>query len=103
MTLEEIQIEGDRARLKEVIENLASNALRHGSQGGKIQVRLERQGSQACLSVYNDGPAVPAEDLPHLFEPFYREISPGAGTAAGQGWALPSLGRQCWPTAGSAS
>lgn len=72
MTLEEIQIEGDRARLKEVIENLASNALRHGSQGGKIQVRLERQGSQACLGVYNDGPAVPTEDLPHLFEPFYR-------------------------------
>lgn len=72
MELEEIQVEGDRVRLKEAIENLASNALRHCTQGGQIQVRLERHESQANLSVYNDGPAVPAEDLPHLFEPFYR-------------------------------
>lgn len=72
MTLEEIQTEGDRARLKEVVENLASNALRHCSQGGQIQVRLEQHESQASLSVYNDGSAVPTEDLPHLFEPFYR-------------------------------
>ena len=72
LELEEIQIEGDRARLKEAIENLSSNALRHCTQGGQIQVRLERHESQANLSVYNDGPAVPAEDLPHLFEPFYR-------------------------------
>lgn len=72
LELEEIQIEGDRVRLKEAIENLASNALRHCTQGGQIQVQLERHESQANLSVYNDGPAVPAEDLPHLFEPFYR-------------------------------
>lgn len=72
MELEEIQVEGDRVRLKEAIENLASNTLRHCTQGGQIQVRLERHESQANLSVYNDGPAVLAEDLPHLFEPFYR-------------------------------
>lgn len=72
LELEEIQIEGDRARLKEAIENLASNALRHCTQGDQIQVRLEQHKSQASLSVYNDGPAVTVEDLPHLFEPFYR-------------------------------
>lgn len=72
MELEEIQVEGDRVRLKEAIENLASNTLRHCTQGGQIQVRLERHESQANLSVYNDGPAVLAEDLPHLFESFYR-------------------------------
>ena len=72
LKLEEIQIEGDQARLKEAVENLASNALRHCAQGGRIQVCLERHGSTASLRVYNDGPAVPAEDLPHLFEPFYR-------------------------------
>lgn len=59
LDLEEIQIEGDRARLKEAIENLVSNALRHCTQGGQIQVRLERNGSQAGLSVYNDGPRRP--------------------------------------------
>lgn len=72
LELQEIQIGGDRMRLKEAIENLASNALRHCTRGGRIQVRLERHGAQVSLSVYNDGPAVPAEDLPHLFEPFYR-------------------------------
>lgn len=88
MELEEIQTEGDRARLKEAVENLASNALRHGSQGGKIQVRLERQGSQVCLSVYNDGPAVPAEDLSHLFEPFYRGDKSRGRDSGGTGLGL---------------
>lgn len=88
LELEEIRTEGDRARLKEAVENLASNALRHGSQGGKIQVRLERQGSQACLSVYNDGSAVPAEDLPHLFEPFYRGDKSRGRDSGGTGLGL---------------
>ena len=88
LELEEIRTEGDRARLKEAVENLASNALRHCAQGGKIQVRLERQGSQACLSVYNDGSAVPAEDLPHLFEPFYRGDKSRGRDSGGTGLGL---------------
>ena len=88
LELEEIQIEGDRARLKEAIENLASNALRHCTQGGQIQVRLERHESQANLSVYNDGPAVSAEDLPHLFEPFYRGDKSRGRDSGGTGLGL---------------
>ena len=72
LELEEIRVEGDRKRLREAVENLASNALRHCARGGRIRVGLERDGSGILLSVYNDGPAIPAEDLPHLFEPFYR-------------------------------
>ncbi len=75
-------------RLKEAIENLASNALRHCTLGGRIQVRLERHGAQVSLSVYNDGPAVPAEDLPHLFEPFYRGDKSRGRDSGGTGLGL---------------
>lgn len=90
LTLElvEIRIEGDQARLKEAVENLASNALRHCAQGGRIQVRLECYESQASLSVYNDGPAVQAEDLPHLFEPFYRGDKARSRDSGGTGLGL---------------
>ena len=72
LELEEICLEGDRERLKEAAGNLASNALRHCPGGGTIRVSLTREDGSACLSVDNDGPAVPAEELPRLFEPFYR-------------------------------
>ena len=88
LKLEEIQIEGDRARLKEAIENLASNALRHCDTGKAIRVSLERKGGEACLSVYNDGPAIPAEDLPHLFEPFYRGDKSRGRDSGGTGLGL---------------
>lgn len=88
MELEEIQAEGDRARLKEAIENLASNALRHCTRCGRIRVRLERETRWACLYVDNDGPAVPAEDLPHLFEPFYRGDKSRGRDSGGTGLGL---------------
>ena len=65
-------ISGDRDKLREAVENLASNALRHCTPGGQIQVRLTRENGEIRLSVCNDGPAIAPEDLAHLFEPFYR-------------------------------
>lgn len=88
MELEELQAEGDRARLKEAIENLASNALRHCTRRGRIRVRLEREARWACLYIDNDGPAVPAEDLPHLFEPFYRGDKSRGRDSGGTGLGL---------------
>lgn len=88
MALEEIQMEGDRARLKEAIENLASNALRHCDKGGTIRVSLGWENGRVCLSVYNDGPAVPEEDLAHLFEPFYRGDKSRGRDSGGTGLGL---------------
>lgn len=90
LTLElmKVRTQGDQARLKEAVENLASNALQHCTQGGRIQVRLECCESQASLSVYNDGPAVQAEDLPHLFEPFYRGDKARSRDSGGTGLGL---------------
>ena len=72
LELEEIQIEGDREPLKQAVGNLAFNALRYCEEGKQIRVSLMRMGEMACLSVYNNGPTISEEDLPHLFEPFYR-------------------------------
>ena len=72
LDLEALQLEGDRERLREAAGNLASNALRHCTPGGTIRVTLKREGSRAVLTVYNDGAPIPEDDLPHLFQPFYR-------------------------------
>ena len=72
LDLEALQLEGDRERLREAAGNLASNALRHCTPGGTIRVTLKREGSRAVLTVYNDGEPIPEDDLPHLFQPFYR-------------------------------
>ena len=88
LELEEICLEGDRERLKETVGNLASNALRHCPVGGTIRVSLARAGGRACLSVDNDGPTVPAEDLPHLFQPFYRGDKSRSRDRGGTGLGL---------------
>lgn len=88
LELEELQTEGDRERLREAADNLASNALRHCPRGGRIRVCLEREQHWACLRVDNDGSAIPAEDLPHLFEPFYRGDKSRSRSSGGTGLGL---------------
>lgn len=83
LDLEEVWLEGDRERLGEAVGNLASNALRHCPPGKSIQVTLARQGDRACLTVYNDGPPIPQEDLPRLFDPFYRGGGPSRSRESG--------------------
>jgi signal transduction histidine kinase len=75
--------EGDPERLRQVVVNLLSNALRHTPAGGRIQVRTALEGDDALLEVLDTGPGLAPEDLPHVFERFYRgqgaEESPGSG------------------------
>ena len=88
LALEEVRLEGDRARLREAAGNLASNALRHCPPGGRIQVVLEAAEGQARLTVCNDGPPIPEEDLPRLFEPFYRGDKSRSRESGGTGLGL---------------
>ena len=57
---------------------LIENALRHTSPGTTIEVTVARAGQWAELRVADDGPGVPEDDLPRLFERFYRGGSPAA-------------------------
>ena len=88
LELEEVSLTGDRARLGEAVENLLSNALRHAVPGRVIQVKLERLDRRARLTVYNDGPNIPPEELPRLWEPFYRADPSRSRDSGGTGLGL---------------
>lgn len=88
LELEDYMVEGDRERLREVTENLASNALRHCTPGGRICVTLKAEEAGVRLTVQNDGPPISPEDLPHLFEPFYRGDRSRSRESGGTGLGL---------------
>jgi signal transduction histidine kinase len=62
----------DPDRLGQVIGNLVGNALRHTPDGGHIELAAALTGAGVVLSVTDDGPGIPNDDLPHIFERFYR-------------------------------
>ncbi len=65
-------VEGDRARLKQVIVNLLDNAIKYTPAGGKVQVRTFTHYGEAILEVSDNGIGIPRESLPHIFDRFYR-------------------------------
>ncbi|QRN97248.1 PAS domain S-box protein [Archangium violaceum] len=79
----DIRLEGDGScegwwdgtRMRQVLSNLLSNALRHARAGTPVVVRASGKGGEASLAVSNEGEPVPAELLPVLFEPFRRGMS----------------------------
>jgi heavy metal sensor kinase len=67
-----VTVEGDRARLKQVIVNLLDNAIKYTPSGGQVRLSVRREGGFAILDVADDGIGIPAEALPHVFKRFYR-------------------------------
>lgn len=64
---------GDFARLQQVVCNLLSNAIKFTMRGGRIEVRLQRQGDVAELTVADSGQGIKPEFLPHVFDRFRQE------------------------------
>ncbi|WP_052469083.1 GAF domain-containing sensor histidine kinase [Pseudomonas massiliensis] len=62
----------DPNRLGQLLSNLVGNAITHGAKGTPVKVRVNTVGQNLMLSVHNSGPAIPAEVLPSLFQPFKR-------------------------------
>ncbi len=88
LDLQASYVMGDRERLAQLTANLATNALRHCSDGGEIRVSLRADGAEAVLTLYNDGEQVAEDDLPHLFEPFYRGDKSRSRESGGTGLGL---------------
>lgn len=64
-------IEGLETRLGQVLHNLVDNAISFSPQGGTITLTLTREGPNHCLTVQDDGPGIPPENLESIFERFY--------------------------------
>lgn len=67
----------DPGRIRQVLSNLLANALRYTPAGGTISVRHRQADGQAVLAVQDSGPGIPADELPHVFERFYKSTDSG--------------------------
>lgn len=72
-------VEGDRILLRRLVLNLLDNALKHATQGGRIEVSTERHGDHAELVVTDDGPGIPPELRERVFDRFVRGSLDRAG------------------------
>jgi signal transduction histidine kinase len=81
---EPAEVTGDPARLRQLVAILVDNAIRHAPSGTRVDVRVRADGSDALLVVDDSGPGIRPEDLPHVFDRFYRAAgAPGGGTGLG--------------------
>ncbi len=83
-------VQADPDRLAQVLHNLLANALRH-TPGGRITLSGERLNGQVKITVSDSGEGIPAADLPHVFDRFYRgdttrSSSTGLGLAIAKAW-----------------
>ena len=82
---ETIEVAGDANLINGAVLNLVSNAIKYGKPGTQVTVRCCREHDEVVLSVHNQGEPVPEQDLPHLFDTYYRGSSAAPSTP---GWGL---------------
>jgi heavy metal sensor kinase len=83
-----ILVEGDRARLKQVVVNLLDNAIKYTPSGGAIRLRVARQNGHAVLHVTDNGIGIPPDALPHVFDRFFRVDKARSRNEGGAGLGL---------------
>jgi len=86
--IEPIEVLGDEGRLRQVLSNLTGNALKHTPSGGSVELALDRHDGWARLTVADTGHGIPPQDLPHVFDRFYRADGRSSPTDGGSGLGL---------------
>ena len=82
------KLEGDRARLAQMLDNLVSNALKFTPKGGRVDVRLNADGETALLEIEDTGVGIPPEEQGRLFERFFRSSTATENAIPGTGLGL---------------
>jgi signal transduction histidine kinase len=83
-----ITLNADPDLLKQAVTNLLSNAFKYTPSGGSVQLRLSRTSRHASIQVEDNGMGIPAADLPHIFERFYRVDTARSRQTGGFGLGL---------------
>jgi two-component system sensor histidine kinase GlrK len=69
--VDDVTLVADRSKIRLILENLVSNAVKYSPKGGTIHLKARTPGSQFMLDVGDNGPGIPPEDRAHVFEAFY--------------------------------
>lgn len=85
---ESVQMLGDALKLKQVLINLLNNALKYTPKGGLVKVEVHAYETDVVLIVTDTGIGIPAKDMPHIFERFYRVDESRARQSGGTGIGL---------------
>lgn len=86
--IDQVLVCGDPDRLKQVMVNLLANAINYTPPGGEIVVSVSKEGTQAKVTISDTGPGIPPEDVPHIFERFYRAEKSRTRPRDGKGFGL---------------
>lgn len=85
---ESLPVVATKDGLSQVFGNLIGNAVKYTPAGGKVEVRLERQGQTAVVTIKDSGIGIPKEDMVHLWEEFYRASNARQSSIVGTGLGL---------------
>jgi two-component system OmpR family sensor kinase len=85
---EDLTVRGDKHRLRQLLGNLIDNAIRHTPEDGTISLALYQDGEWARLEVADTGVGIPGEELPHIFDRFYRVDKARSRERGGAGLGL---------------
>lgn len=86
--IDQVLVCGDRDRLKQVMVNLVGNAIKYTPSGGEIVIGLAKVENKARVTVSDNGPGIAPEDMPHIFERFYRGEKSRTRSRDGKGFGL---------------
>jgi heavy metal sensor kinase len=86
--VDQVSVLGDADRLKQLTLNLVDNAIKYTPAGGTVKLSLSKQNGWAHLSISDTGIGIPPEDLPHVFDRFYRVDKARTRSLGGSGLGL---------------
>ena len=92
-SLQRVSVNGDREKLRILMDNLVSNAIKYSPDGSSLVVSLSASGSDAVLDVSDAGPGIPDGERERVFEAFYQGAPASKGHVRGTGLGL-SIARE---------